>query len=635
MLIPFLIMLREGLEAALIVGIVASYLAQTGRGRLLPLVWAGVGSAVGLCLAVGVGLDLASAEFPQAQQELFAGAVALLAALVLTSMVFWMHKAARSIKGELHASVDTALKPGGSGWALVGMVFLAVGREGLESVFFLLATFQQGEGWAAPAGALLGVVGAVAIGYAIYRGGVRLNLRLFFRWTGVFIIFVAAGLLASGLRSLHEAGVWDHLQTTAFDLSTTIPNDGVAGTLLSGLFGYSDTPTAGEVLIYLAYLVPALLLLGGGVRRPLAVRRAVCLAALLPLAAHAADMPAGPVSIVVTDRGCVPNALSVVAGKTTFRVKNESRRALEWEILRGVSVVAERENILPGFTQPLSATLAPGEYEMTCGLLSNPKGRVTVSGSRQDAIVTPEELTLPIAQYKAYVVAEADALVTSTAAFTTAVKAGHLAEAQRLYAPARAHYERIEPVAELFDDLDKSMDARVDDFEKKEADPAWTGFHRLEQALWVVKSTAGMEATADTLAADTVELRRRLETLDLPPKAVVGGAASLIEEVAAKKISGEEDRYSHTDLWDFQANTDGAQKVFGVLKPLVSAKDPQLVARVDGNFARVDATLAKYRHGGGFEDYDKLSSADKNALKRPITALAEDLSTLRGKLGVE
>ena len=274
MLIPFLIMLREGLEAALIVGIIAPYLAQTGRARMLPAVWAGVGLAGALCFALGVGLDLASAEFPQAQQEFFEGAVALIAAIVLTSMVFWMHKAARSIKGQLHASVDTALQPGGSGWALVGMVFLAVGREGLESVFFLLATFQQGEGWAMPAGALLGLLCATAAGYGIYRGGVTLNLRLFFRWTGVFIIFVAAGLLASSLRAFHEAGVWDQLQATAFDLSGSIPNDGVAGTLLSGLFGYSDTPAVGEVLIYAAYLVPALLLFSGGLRRPLTVRRA-------------------------------------------------------------------------------------------------------------------------------------------------------------------------------------------------------------------------------------------------------------------------------------------------------------------------------------------------------------------------
>jgi high-affinity iron transporter len=274
MLIPFLIMLREGIEAALIVGIVASYLGQTGRSRLLPLVWAGVVLASVLCLILGIGLDLASAEFPQAQQELFEGVVAVIAAVILTSMVFWMRRASHSIKAQLHDSIDAALQPGGSGIALVIMVFLAVGREGLESVFFLLATFQQDVGLAVPAGAILGLLGAVAVGWAIYRGGVRLNLRVFFRWTGVFIVFVAAGLLASGLRSLHEAGVWDGLQATAFDLSNVLPNDSVLGTLLAGLFGYNDTPAVGEVGIYLIYLIPTLVLFAAATPRPAAMHRA-------------------------------------------------------------------------------------------------------------------------------------------------------------------------------------------------------------------------------------------------------------------------------------------------------------------------------------------------------------------------
>jgi high-affinity iron transporter len=169
MLVAYLIMLREGIEAALIVGIVASYLAQTGRTQWLPMVWLGVGIACVLCLALGFALKAASAEFPQRQQELFEGAVALLASFILTSMVFWMKKAARSIKGQLHDSIESALRPGDrQGLALVGMAFFAVGREGLESVFFLLAIFQQSEGLAVPLGAALGLASAIGIGVAIY-----------------------------------------------------------------------------------------------------------------------------------------------------------------------------------------------------------------------------------------------------------------------------------------------------------------------------------------------------------------------------------------------------------------------------------------------------------------------------------
>ncbi|WP_219210198.1 iron uptake transporter permease EfeU [Variovorax boronicumulans] len=259
MLIPFLIMLREGIEAALIVSIVASYLHQSGRSKLMPAVWVGVLLAAALSLFVGAGLQLVAAEFPQKQQELFEGVVGLIAVVMLTSMVFWMRKAARSIKGQLHASIDRALGDGGGqAWALIGMVFLAVAREGLESVFFLLAIFQQSSGWEAPVGALAGIAVSVVLGYGLYAGGVRLDLRRFFRYTGVFILLVAAGLLAGVLRKLHEGGVWNHLQTVVFDMSEALPMDSPVGAVLSGLLGYQAAPVVGEVIAYLAFLVVSL-----------------------------------------------------------------------------------------------------------------------------------------------------------------------------------------------------------------------------------------------------------------------------------------------------------------------------------------------------------------------------------------
>lgn len=171
-------MLREGIEAALIVGIVASYLDQTGRARWMPMVWIGILLAAALSLFVGAALQFISAEFPQKAQEFFEAVVGVIAVCVLISMVFWMRKVSRSIAGELRASVDSALASSKrQGYALVGMIFFAVAREGLESVFFLLATFQQSENAAAPLGALLGLVCAAVTGYAIYAGGVRLNLK--------------------------------------------------------------------------------------------------------------------------------------------------------------------------------------------------------------------------------------------------------------------------------------------------------------------------------------------------------------------------------------------------------------------------------------------------------------------------
>lgn len=259
MLPAFLIMLREGIEAALIVGIIAGYLARTGRSDWLPTVWIGVLLAVAMSLFVGAAVLAIGAQFPQKTQELFEAIVGAAAVVVLISMVFWMRKASRSIKATMEHDIDAALADQrGPTWALIGMTFFAVAREGLESVFFLLAIFQQSPGPAAPIGALLGIACAVALGFAIFRGGVRLDLRRFFLWTGIFIIFVAAGLAAGVLRNLHEAGIWNHLQQPVWDMTRILPVSSVTGTVLSGLFGYHDAPVLGEVLVWALVLAVTL-----------------------------------------------------------------------------------------------------------------------------------------------------------------------------------------------------------------------------------------------------------------------------------------------------------------------------------------------------------------------------------------
>ncbi|MFW5387156.1 iron uptake system protein EfeO [Yersinia sp. 2542 StPb PI] len=369
-------------------------------------------------------------------------------------------------------------------------------------------------------------------------------------------------------------------------------------------------------------------------------RRTALHAALLALPVvainvQAADIP--QIKITVNDKQCEPMALSIPAGKTQFIVHNASQKGLEWEILKGVMVVEERENIAPGFTQKMTANLEPGEYDMTCGLLSNPKGKLTVTAAGDHAAVKPDAMALvgPIAEYKVYVTQEVAQLVTQTKAFTDAIKKGDLALARKLYAPTRQHYERIEPIAELFSDLDGSIDAREDDFEQKAADPKFTGFHRLEKILFGDNTTKGADKFADQLYKDTLELQQRITGLTFAPNKVVGGAAGLIEEVAASKISGEEDRYSRTDLWDFQANVDGAQKIVNLLRPLLEKADQPLLQKIDANFKTVDNVLAKYRTKEGYESYEKLTDADRNAMKGPITALAEDLAQLRGVLGLD
>jgi iron uptake system component EfeO len=250
------------------------------------------------------------------------------------------------------------------------------------------------------------------------------------------------------------------------------------------------------------------------------------------------------------------------------------------------------------------------------------------------AHAAPMDLVGPVSNYKIYVAKGVDRLVAQTATFTAAVKAGDLKKAQALYASTHLNYEMIEPIAELFNDLDNNIDSRADDHEKKEADDGFVGFHRIEYGLFEKKSTEGLAPVADKLNKDVLDLQSRIKTLTVPPEKMVGGAAALIEEVGKTKITGEEDRYSHTDLYDFQANVDGAKKIVDLLRPLTMKADAKLAAEIDHNFATVDNILAKYKVGGGFQSYDKVTQEDRTALQGPVTALAEDLSKLRGTLGL-
>ena len=251
------------------------------------------------------------------------------------------------------------------------------------------------------------------------------------------------------------------------------------------------------------------------------------------------------------------------------------------------------------------------------------------------AAVQPSELVAPIAEYKVYVDQNVAQLVKETKVFVAAVKAGNIDKAKSLFAPVRTHYERVEPVAELFSDMDAAIDSRADDHEKREEDPGFGGFHRIEHALWVTKDTKSVEKYADELQANVEEVHKRLTDLTFPPEKVVGGAAALMEEVAATKISGEEDRYSHTDLYDFEANFQGAYKIVELFKPLIAREDKAFLAKTEKNFDTVFTILKKYKtKSGGFESYDKLSETDRKILSGRVNTLAEDLSKLRGMFGL-
>jgi len=255
----YVIGLREGLEAALIVGIVAAFLRSQGQARGLRYMWAGVLIAVVLCTGVGVALQVLNQDLPDRQQEMLETVVAVCAVGIVTFMVVWMRRHARGLKGELEAHAAAALAQG-SVFALVAMAFFAVVREGMETAVFLLAAFQAaGNSLAAGAGALLGLVTAVIIGAGLYRGGIRINLARFFRITSAALVIIAAGLLATAAHTAHEAAWLNSFQGQALDLSWLVVPGTVTSSLLTGMLGLQPHPTAAEVGIWLLYAVPMLI----------------------------------------------------------------------------------------------------------------------------------------------------------------------------------------------------------------------------------------------------------------------------------------------------------------------------------------------------------------------------------------
>ena len=255
----FLIGLREGLEAALVVSILVAYLVKTGRRDLLPFLWLGVGVAVAVSIGFGAALTYGPQGLTFEAQEAIGGTLSIIAVGLITWMIFWMGRTARHLKADLQHKLDNAVDAGR--WAVAVMAVLAVGREGLETALFLWAgALSTGASTRPLLGAVLGLAVAVVLGWLVYRGALRLNLKVFFSWTGLFLIVVAAGVLAYGVHDLQEAGILPGLHSLAFDVSAQVPPSSWYGTLLKGVFNFSPATTWLEAGVWVLYLVPTLIL---------------------------------------------------------------------------------------------------------------------------------------------------------------------------------------------------------------------------------------------------------------------------------------------------------------------------------------------------------------------------------------
>ncbi|WP_030723471.1 iron uptake system protein EfeO [Streptomyces sp. NRRL F-2580] len=343
------------------------------------------------------------------------------------------------------------------------------------------------------------------------------------------------------------------------------------------------------------------------------------------------------IKVAASDSACDVSKTEFPSGKVQIDVENKGSKVTEVYVLfPDARIVTERENIGPGTKASITAEIKAGDYEIVCkpGMKGDgitKKVKATGKGAAEEK--RSPEADAAVSAYRAYVVAQAEETLPKAQAFADAVKAGDIEGAKKLYAASRIGWERTEPVAESFGDIDPKVDVREDGLEAGQ-DPAkdWTGWHRLEKALWADNKIGDDEKKlADTLMADLTDWQKKVGTAEITTSSMANGAKELLDEVATGKVTGEEERYSRADLVDFKANIEGAEKAYELLKPIATKNDPELAKQLDTQFAAMTALLDKYRTDKAsyeFTSYDKLGDAEKKELSDAVSALGEPLSKL-------
>lgn len=339
----------------------------------------------------------------------------------------------------------------------------------------------------------------------------------------------------------------------------------------------------------------------------------------------------GAVQVVAKDDSCEVSKTKLPAGHIELAVQNKGSKVTEVYVLfPDDRIVAERENIGPGTKATITAEIKAGSYEIACkpGMKGHGiRQKIEVSGGK--ATKRSPEMDKAVAAYRTYVQAQADETLPKVKVFTDAVAAGDIEAAKKAYADSRIGWERTEPVAESFGDIDPKVDVREDGLEDGQK---WTGWHRLEKALWQDKKLGTEEkALAPTLYKDLLDWQKRVGTAEITPTSMANGAKELLDEVATGKVTGEEERYSHTDLVDFKANVEGAEKSYELLNPIATKNDAALTSTLDKRFAALNTLLDKYRTDKSsyvFTSYEKVGKADRKELSDAVNALAEPLSRL-------
>ncbi|MCQ2989211.1 iron uptake system protein EfeO [Pseudomonas tremae] len=336
---------------------------------------------------------------------------------------------------------------------------------------------------------------------------------------------------------------------------------------------------------------------------------------------------------------CEPNALTVAAGNNAFRIVNSSERAVEWEILDGVLVIEERENIAPGLSQVINANLAPGDYAITCGLLSNPRGTLHVTPTAESdakARARPSMTAFigPLSEYRVYLSLQGSALIKAVIALQQAIDAGDLSAAQAAYLPARTAYQRIAPAAQRFSELDNAINARADYYEKREQDPGFTGFHRIEYALFEKRTVDGPSPVASRLQNDVTQLKQQLMAQSLQPEQLADIAVRTMRSLSDVRSNGEEERYSHSDLNGFAANLEGTRKIVDLLRPLLIRSAGDMLQKIDVATADLDTSLKALRTADGYRSYEQVNTAQRQQIAAKAAAVADAINGIDSALGL-
>ncbi|SEL40560.1 iron uptake transporter permease EfeU [Streptacidiphilus jiangxiensis] len=671
----FLIGLREGLEAGLVVSILVATLVRGDEKGRLPQVWTGVLAAVGLSFSFGAVLTFTSANLSAKAQEAFGGCLSVIAVAFVTAMVFWMRRNARNLSGEIKEKVTAALAMG-SGMLIVTS-FLAVGREGLETALFIWTTAQTaGESTGPLIGAAIGLVLATALCWGLYRRVLKINLTKFFTYTGVGLIVIAAGVLAYGLRDLQEGGILPGATAFAVDLSGSIDQNSWYATLVQGVLNLTTQMTWLQVVAYVVYLGVVMTLFVRGLRTPKPAapkpaapkpepvasvveqteaaeaeaaaprnRRWLVPAAVVAVPAVVAGAvivgsdgkQAAAATVAVSPTQCGQGFTAPQPGQQTFQMHNTGSQTSEVYLVNPATnaVYGEIEGLAPGTTRALVATIGSGQYAWRCvptGGKAVTSAAVSVSGGGSVAAVLPvseQDLAGPLAAYKSYVDAGLATLQGQTARLAADLHAGKLDAAKADWLTAHLQYSSLGAAYGTFQDFDKRINGRADGLPQGVNDPDFHGFHRIEYGLWHGQAAAVLAPIADQLATDVTGLRKAFPSQDFDPSDLPLRTHEILENTLQFELTADTDEGSGTNLATAQANVAGTQELLTLLRPLIAKRSPDLLGIVDAETARFLGLLKQAQQpNGSWTPVQQLDPTLRAQLNGSLGQLLEDLSPI-------